>query len=80
MASLYVAQPSFNQPWLQSWQVNRSPNHWCASSWAMRVSALQSRHARPSVMQMLVSVVAATFSIPPKMKSSTTTWSSRGQG
>ena len=68
-----VAKPSLSQPCDQSRQVRRSPNHWCAISCAIRASASASRRARASYSAVSVSVVALMFSMPPKMKSCTTT-------
>ena len=69
-----VAKPSLSQPCDQSRHVTRSPNHWWASSWAMRSSLVMSSAARSSSRMCSYIVVAVVFSMPPKMKSLTTTW------
>jgi len=63
----------------QSREVTKSPNHWCASSCATRGSLLTSPAAAASCSVRSVRVVAEVFSMPPMVKSETTTWAYLGQ-
>jgi hypothetical protein len=52
--------------------VIKSPNHWCANSWAFSPRADEVEAEFSGKMAPIVCVVQLKFSIPPNMNSGTT--------